>query len=146
MPSEPRPTLQDPGAEHVFGLVDRLRLGWLLKHFPALTCLDAVCVREWIHHDCAAIVARSPHRQRFCISFFGATAYLSCRALRSNPLSERNLRNNRDGRDFARFPALGWNGHDLDSAAETASLDGPEHTPRGSNGRPQRPDFWARDY
>ena len=36
MPSEISPALRYPGTEHVFGLVDRLRLGWLLKHFPPL--------------------------------------------------------------------------------------------------------------
>ncbi|MDQ2774321.1 MAG: HPP family protein [Acidobacteriota bacterium] len=36
MPSELRPGLQYSGTEHVSGLVDRLRLGWLLKHFPPL--------------------------------------------------------------------------------------------------------------
>ena len=36
MPSETSPALRYPGTEHVFGLVDRLRLGWLLKHFPPL--------------------------------------------------------------------------------------------------------------
>jgi len=36
MPSEPKTSLQYPGTEHVFGLVDRLRLDWLLKHFPPL--------------------------------------------------------------------------------------------------------------
>lgn len=36
MPSEISPALRYLGTEHVFGLVDRLRLGWLLKHFPPL--------------------------------------------------------------------------------------------------------------
>jgi hypothetical protein len=36
MSSELRPSLLHPGAEHVFRLMERLRLAWLLKHFPPL--------------------------------------------------------------------------------------------------------------
>lgn len=36
MLSELKPSLRYPGTEHIFGLVDRFRLGWLLRHFPPL--------------------------------------------------------------------------------------------------------------
>ncbi len=36
MTSELKPGLRHPGTEHIFRLVERLRLAWLLKHFPPL--------------------------------------------------------------------------------------------------------------
>jgi CBS domain-containing membrane protein len=36
MASELRPGLRHPGTEHIFVLVERLRLAWLLQHFPPL--------------------------------------------------------------------------------------------------------------
>lgn len=63
-------------AEHVFGLIERLRLGWLLKHFPPLLVWSLyVFVNGFATIALLALVAVATHTS-FVFPSLGPTAYL----------------------------------------------------------------------
>jgi CBS domain-containing membrane protein len=76
MSSEPKPGLRHPGTEHIFRLVGRLRLGWLLKHFPPLLVQTLyVFVNGFITIGLLALLAVFTG-SAFVFPSLGPTAYL----------------------------------------------------------------------
>jgi CBS-domain-containing membrane protein len=71
-----KPRLEHHGAGHVFGLVEKLRLGWLLRHFPPLLVWSLyVFVNGFVTIALLALLAALTHTP-FVFPSLGPTAYL----------------------------------------------------------------------
>ncbi len=76
MPAKSKSGLFDIGPEHVFNLVKRLRLGWLLRHFPPLLVWTLyVFVNGFLTIALLAVLALIT-RTPFVFPSLGPTAYL----------------------------------------------------------------------